>query len=138
MEGNPYDFSFSGLKTYIVNLLHHAEQVGETLNTDDLSAALQKAIADTVTEKTIAAAKALGYKTIALSGGVSANSCLRAKVEDLAQRKHCALCLPKMAYCTDNAAMIASEGYYAFISGVRDNLDMNAYPSLELGGVYGN
>ena len=85
MDGNPYDFSFSGLKTYIVNLLHHAEQVGEQLNCDDLAAALQHDIAETVTEKTIAAAKELGYTSIALSGGVSANSGVRNALERACQ-----------------------------------------------------
>ena len=132
------DFSFSGIKTAALNMINQVRMSGEDVNINDFAASYQDAICSILCDRLEKAVKQTGMKKICLAGGVSANSCLRAKVEDLAQRKHCALCLPKMAYCTDNAAMIASEGYYAFISGVRDNLDMNAYPSLELGGVYGN
>lgn len=134
MDGNPYDFSFSGLKTYIVNLLHHADQCGETVNTDDLSAALQKAIADTVTEKTIAAAKALGYTNIALSGGVSANSGVRSTLEDACKKNGYTLCMPPIALCGDNAAMIAAQGYYNYLAGITADETLNAVASKELRG----
>ena len=134
MDGNPYDFSFSGLKTYIVNLLHHADQCGETVNTDDLSAALQKAIADTVTEKTIAAAKSLGYTNIALSGGVSANSGVRNTLEDACKKNGYTLCMPPIALCGDNATMIAAQGYYNYLAGITADETLNAVASKELRG----
>ena len=134
MDGNPYDFSFSGLKTYIVNMLHHAEQVGETVNTDDLSAALQKAIADTVTEKTIAAAKELGYTNIALSGGVSANSGVRNTLAAACEKNGFTLCMPPLTLCGDNAAMIAAQGYYNYLAGITADETLNAVASKELRG----
>ena len=134
MDGNPYDFSFSGLKTYIVNFLHHAEQVGETVNTDDLSAALQKAIADTVTEKTIAAAKELGYTNIALSGGVSANSGVRETLAAACEKNGFTLCMPPLALCGDNAAMIAAQGYFNYLAGITADETLNAVASKELRG----
>lgn len=134
MDGNPYDFSFSGLKTYIVNLLHHAEQCGETVCKDDLSAALQKAIADTVTEKTIAAAQALGYKQIALSGGVSANSGVRNTLTAACEKHGFTLCMPPVALCGDNAAMIAAQGYYNYLAGITADETLNAVASKELRG----
>ncbi len=134
MDGNPYDFSFSGLKTYIVNMLHHAEQVGETVNTDDLSAALQKAIAATVTEKTIAAAKELGYTNIALSGGVSANSGVRNTLAAACEKNGFTLCMPPLALCGDNAAMIAAQGYYNYLAGITADETLNAVASKELRG----
>lgn len=134
MDGNPYDFSFSGLKTYIVNMLHHAEQVGEAVNTDDLSAALQKAIADTVTEKTIAAAKELGYTNIALSGGVSANSGVRNTLAAACEKNGFTLCMPPLALCGDNAAMIAAQGYYNYLAGITADETLNAVASKELRG----
>ena len=134
MDGNPYDFSFSGLKTYIVNFLHHAEQVGETVNTDNLSAALQKAIADTVTEKTIAAAKELGYTNIALSGGVSANSGVRETLAAACEKNGFTLYMPPLALCGDNAAMIAAQGYYNYLAGITADETLNAVASKDLRG----
>ncbi|MBP0967517.1 MAG: tRNA (adenosine(37)-N6)-threonylcarbamoyltransferase complex transferase subunit TsaD [Oscillospiraceae bacterium] len=134
MEGNPYDFSFSGLKTYIVNLLHHAEQVGEQINHDDLAAALQRDIAQTVTEKTITAATELGYTTIALSGGVSANSGVRSMLENACRQHGFTLCMPPLSLCGDNAAMIAAQGYYNYLAGITADESLNAMASKELRG----
>lgn len=137
LEGNPYDFSFSGLKTYIVNLLHHAEQVGETVNKDDLAAALQQAIAQDVTDKTIAAAEALGYRTIALSGGVSANSGVRNTLAAACTQHGFQLYMPPVALCGDNAAMIAAQGYYNYLAGIMADETLNAVASKELRGPIG-
>ena len=134
MDGNPFDFSFSGLKTYIVNLLHHAEQLHETVHTDDLAAALQKDIADTLTEKTISAAKALGYKTIGLSGGVSANSGVRETLESACKQNGMTLYMPPVSLCGDNAAMIAAQGYYNYQAGITADESLNALASKELRG----
>ncbi len=134
MEGSPYDFSFSGLKTYIVNLLHHAEQVGEQVNTDDLSAALQQAIAADVTKKTIAAAKEFGYQTIALSGGVSANSGVRNMLSEACRKNGFRFYMPPVALCGDNAAMIAAQGYFNLAAGITADESLNAVASKELRG----
>lgn len=134
MDGNPYDFSFSGLKTYVVNLLHHAEQVHESVNTDDLAASLQKDIADTLTEKTIAAAKALGYTQIGLSGGVSANSGVRSALEQACRENGFTLYMPPIVLCGDNAAMIAAQGYYNYLAGITADESLNAMASKELRG----
>ncbi|MCQ2416915.1 MAG: tRNA (adenosine(37)-N6)-threonylcarbamoyltransferase complex transferase subunit TsaD [Oscillospiraceae bacterium] len=134
MEGNPYDFSFSGLKTYIVNLLHHAEQCHDTVNTNDLAAALQREIAVTVAEKTIAAAKEFGYQKIALSGGVSANSGVRSTLEAACAKNGFQLYMPPIALCGDNAAMIAAQGYYNYLAGITADESLNAAASKELRG----
>lgn len=132
------DFSFSGIKTAALNTINQVRMSGEDVNINDFAASYQDAICSILCDRLEKAVKQTGMKKVCLAGGVSANSCLRQKVEELSKRKHCSLCLPKMAYCTDNAAMIASAGYYSFREGIRDTLDMNAYPSLELGGAYGN
>ncbi|MBR5370888.1 MAG: tRNA (adenosine(37)-N6)-threonylcarbamoyltransferase complex transferase subunit TsaD [Oscillospiraceae bacterium] len=134
MDGNPYDFSFSGLKTYIVNLLHNTAQKGETLNTDDLAAALQHEIACTLTDKAVAAAKELGYKVIALSGGVSANSGVRSTLAAACEQNGITLYQPPIALCGDNAAMIASQGYYNYLAGITADESLNALASKELRG----
>ncbi len=132
------DFSFSGIKTSALNTINQVRQSGGEVNINDFAASYQDAICSILCDRLDQAIKLTGMKKICLAGGVSANSCLRQKVEKLAAKRKCSLCLPKMAYCTDNAAMIASAGYYDFRRGVRDGMDMNAYPSLELGGEYGN
>ena len=132
------DFSFSGIKTAALNTINQVRQSGREVNINDFAASYQDAICSILCDRLDQAIKLTGMKKICLAGGVSANSCLRMKVEKLAAKRKCSLCLPKMAYCTDNAAMIASAGYYDFRRGVRDGMDMNAYPSLELGGEYGN
>lgn len=134
MEGNPYDFSFSGLKTYVVNYLHHAEQIGKDVNTDDLAAALQHDIAHTLTEKAIAAAEELGYKVIALSGGVSANSGVRSTLQAACDKHGITLYKPPLALCGDNAAMIAAQGYYNYLAGITADETLNAMASKELRG----
>ncbi len=134
MDGNPYDFSFSGLKTYVVNYLHNAGQRGEPVNTDDLAAALQQEIARTVTDKTIAAAKALGYHTVALSGGVSANSGVRNALSAACEQNGFAFYMPPAALCGDNAAMIAAQGYYNYLAGITADESLNAVASKELRG----
>ena len=138
MEGNPYDFSFSGLKTYVVNLLHHAEQCHETVNTDDLAAALQHEIAAVLTEKTIAAAQELGYTKIALSGGVSANTGVRSALEAACKAHGFTLYMPPLSLCGDNAAMISAQGYYNYLAGITADESLNAVASKELRGESGS
>ncbi len=134
MDGSPYDFSFSGLKTAVINMLHHAEQVGDTIRYNDLAASLQENIASVLTEKAIAAAKEYGYKTIALSGGVSANSGVRKKLSQACEKEGITLYMPTIELCGDNAAMIASQAYYNYLAGITADESLNAMASKELHG----
>lgn len=126
------DFSFSGIKTAALNVLHQMDMKGETVSVPDFAASYQSAICHILTSRLDETMKQTGIHSICLAGGVSANSVLRSYVEELAHIRKATLCLPKMAYCTDNAAMIASAGYFDYQNGVRDDLSMNAYPSLSL------
>lgn len=134
MDGNPYDFSFSGLKTYVINLLHHAAQCHETVQKQDLAASLQAHIASVLTKKTIEAAKEFDYRTIAISGGVSANSGVRALLAEACLQEGITFYQPPIALCGDNAAMIASQGYYNYLAGITADERLNAMASKELHG----
>lgn len=122
------DFSFSGIKTAIINL-HHKEP---NINKADLCASFEKYVTDILIENTIKAAEKLKINNIALAGGVSANSYIRSKFIEL-ENKGYKIYYPEPILCTDNAAMIASAGYYRFMSGVKSGLDLNAVPNLKIG-----
>lgn len=124
-EGESFDFSFSGIKTAVVNILHNAEQKGETVSKADLAASFQRAVTDALTQKSVRAAKEYGMKTLALAGGVSANGCLREKLEKACKKAGLAFCRPDMKYCTDNAAMIACQGHYELMAGRLSSLDLD-------------
>ncbi len=126
------DFSFSGLKTSALNLLNGLKQKGEEIDLKDFAASYQNAIAETLLKNTMTAVKQTGIKKLCLAGGVSANSFLRDVFAKEAKKKGVKLYYPELKYCTDNAAMIASCGYYEYINGKRDTLDLNAYPSLQM------
>ena len=126
------DFSFSGIKTAVVNLLHNAEQKGETLNPADIAASFQRAVCDALTMKSVHAAKAHGMDTLALAGGVSANKALRGALEAECQRQGIRFCCPDFRFCTDNAAMIACAGHYDLMAGQLSGLELNAVPNLML------
>lgn len=126
VTGSAYDFSFSGLKTAVINLLHNARQKGETVNTDDLAACFQATVADALVSRLMAAAQALNYKTIVAAGGVLANSGLRAELERACKTGGCKLYLPPLSLCGDNAAMIGAQGYYEFMAGHTADLSLNA------------
>lgn len=132
VNGSVYDFSFSGLKTAVINMAHNAEQKGETLHRDNMAASFQKTVAEILTEKTILAAKDLGYKTIALAGGVSANSGVRQKLSEECGKNGFSLYMPPLSLCGDNAAMIACQGYYDFLAGKRADESLNAIATLSL------
>lgn len=132
VAGSEFDFSFSGLKTNVVNLVHNAQQKGNEINVNNLAASVQKTIAEILTEKTINAAKALGYSTIAVAGGVSANSGVRSAMEKACQGNGIKLYLPKLNLCGDNGAMIGCQGYYNFINGITADVDLNAVATLSL------
>jgi len=132
MDKNSLDFSFSGVKTAVINYLHKAEQKGEEINKADVAASFQNAVTDALCEHTIEGALRVGAKTVALAGGVAANSDLRSKMEKMCQKHSIGVIYPPPVLCTDNAAMIASIGYYLYKDGVRAGLDLNAVPGLPL------
>ena len=129
---NAYDFSFSGLKTAVVNLLHNASQKGTPVCTEDLAASVQATIAEVLTEHTMRAAREHGYTTIAVAGGVSANSGVRASLQKACEKRGYTLYMPPLSLCGDNGAMIACAGSYAFEAGIRADSSLNASATMEL------
>ena len=127
-----YDFSFSGLKTFAVNLVHNASQKGETVKAEDLGASFIKAVTDLLVSHTMEAAKDTSSKTIVLAGGVSANSRLRRVMQEQCDKMGIKLFMPELKYCGDNAAMIASQGYYEYLDGKRADLTLNAVASMPI------
>ncbi len=129
---NPYDMSFSGLKTAVVNIAHHAEQTGQPLDKPGLAASLCRAVSETLVGRTMAAARALGYKNVAVAGGVAANSRIRADFEAACAREGRRLFVPPLRLCGDNAAMIGAQGYYEYLAGRTAGPDLNAYATMDL------
>ena len=127
-----YDFSFSGVKTAVINYLHKMEQKGETVAKADLAASFQRAVVETLTEHTRLAAKEKGCQTVALAGGVSANGALRRSFDQMAKEEGMSLYYPPLILCTDNAAMIGCAGYYLYEKGVFADSRLNAVPNLKL------
>jgi len=127
------DFSFSGVKTAVMNYIHKAEQKGETVIKEDVAACFQEAVTDVLVNNTIKAAKLKKSLTICLAGGVAANSRLREKMSAEANKNNIKTLFPPLILCTDNAAMICAAGYYEYIKGIRASLKLNANPSLKLG-----
>ena len=127
VAGSELDCSFSGLKTAVINMVHHAEQVGEEIDRTSMAASLQHTVAQILTEKTELAAQQTGYTTIAMAGGVSANSGLRAAMEAMCKKHGYTLYMPPLSLCGDNAAMIACQGSYNFLAGIRADLTLNAF-----------
>ena len=126
VEGAPLDFSFSGLKTAVLNLLNNARQKGEEISVPDLCASYRKAVVSCLTENFFRAAQETGVSTLAAAGGVSANRLLRRELTRLAEERGLQLFLPDKSLCGDNAAMIASQGYYEFLAGNTAGMDLNA------------
>lgn len=132
VDGSPYDMSFSGLKTAVVNLVHNAQQKGEELDRASLAASFTRAVSDSLVPRAMAAARELGYKNIAVAGGVAANSRIRADFQAAAEREGCRLFIPPLRLCGDNGAMIGAQGYYEYMAGTRAGSELNAYASMEL------
>ncbi len=135
VEGAPLDFSFSGLKTAVINLLHNARQKGQEIKIPDLCASYRKAVVECLIENFSKAVQETGARQLAAAGGVSANRLLRRKLEGLSRETRRELFLPQLSLCGDNAAMIASQGYYEFLAGNTAGMDLNACAqrSIDLG-----
>ena len=129
---NPYDMSFSGLKTAVINVAHHAEQTGEELDKAGLAASLCRAVSESLVGRTMDAAAELGYDRIAVAGGVAANSRVRADFTEACRAAGKKLFIPPLKLCGDNAAMIGSQGYYEFLAGHTADSSLNAYATMEL------
>ena len=132
LEKGSYDFSFSGLKTAVLNYAHNEEQKGNEINRADLAASFQEAVVDVLVEKSLNLLEETGYKQFAISGGVAANSRLRERFTEELAKRDIKFYHPDIILCTDNAAMIAMAGYLDYKDGVRDNTYMKVYPNLDL------
>jgi N6-L-threonylcarbamoyladenine synthase len=132
IEGKPYDMSFSGLKTAVINLVHNAEQKGEEIDRSSLAASFTKAVSDSLVPRTMMAARELGYKNIAVAGGVAANSRIRADFHSAAEKAGCRLFIPPLKLCGDNGAMVGAQAYYEYLAGNTAGSDLNAYATMDL------
>ena len=136
IDDNPYDMSFSGLKTAVINLIHHAEQKGETIDKKALAASFTRAVSDSLVPRAIMAAEELGYQELVIAGGVAANSVIRRDFTEAAERKGLKLYIPPLRLCGDNAAMIGSQAYFEYIAGHTAGSDLNAYASMDINGFF--
>ena len=130
--GGEYDFSYSGLKTAVINYVHTEEQKGREVNKADVANSFQHSAIDVLIEKALKAVKKTGYNTIAVSGGVGANGYLREALQNAIKGKNIKLVLPEKRYCTDNGAMIGAEGYLQYLKGNFADLTLNAKAVLPL------
>ena len=130
---NEYDFSFSGLKSAVLNYINGAQMKGETICEADIAASFQKAVIDVLVEHAMHAVQEYGLNKFAIAGGVASNSSLRQAMKEACEKRGIAFYHPSPVYCTDNAAMIGVAGYYEFKKGVRSGYDLNAVPNLKLG-----
>ncbi len=132
VDGSPYDFSFSGLKTSVINTIHNAKQKNGEINIPDLGASFMKAVVGCLCRNTEKAMLDNNQTTLVLAGGVSANSVLRRDMEELCKKHGWKLYLPELSLCGDNAAMVGSQGYYELLSGNTAGLELNAYAGMEI------
>ena len=130
---NPYDFSFSGLKSTGLNYINHAKMTGEEICVPDLAASFQNAVVESLVSRAIMAAKEYGYDKLAIAGGVASNSALREGMKAACEKEGIRFYHPSPIYCTDNAAMIGAAAYYEYQKGARSGWDLNAVPNLKLG-----
>lgn len=132
VQGAELDMSFSGLKTAALNLIHNAQQRDEMLNLPDFAASFCKTVSDSLVPRTVKAAAMRGRDVVAVAGGVAANSRIRADLTTACQKAGLTLCLPDLALCGDNAAMIGCQGYYEYLAGKTAALDLNAYATRDI------
>ena len=133
VEGSRYDFSFSGLKSAVLNYMNHARMAGTKVNEADIAASFQKAVVGVLTDHAMDFVREKGYKELAVAGGVASNSCLRETLKKACEKEGVRFYAPSPILCTDNAAMIGCAGYYEYIAGTRSSWDLNAVPNLKLG-----
>lgn len=133
VEGAPYDFSFSGVKSAVLNYINGCKMKGIEYSQADIAASFQEAVTDVLTDHTMLAAENFGINKIAIAGGVACNQGLRTKMGERCEEKGYSLYYPEPIFCTDNAAMIGAAGYYEYKKGRRDGWDLNAVPGLKLG-----
>ena len=129
---NPYDMSFSGLKTATLNLIHHAQQVGEEIDVNSLCASFCATVSDTLIPRVALAAEQTGVKKLAVAGGVAANSRVRGDLQKLAEKMGLELYMPPLSLCGDNAAMIGSQAYYEYCAGNMADMHLNAYATKSI------
>ena len=132
VDGSEYDFSFSGLKTAVVNIIHNAAQKGEQVSVPDLGASCIETVADCLVSNTVKAAENFGFSKIALAGGVSANSRLRARMSKECEKRGWELYMPELKLCGDNAAMVGAQGFYELKSGNIAGLELNAFATMPI------
>lgn len=133
VEGAPYDFSFSGLKSAVLNYINHARMMGEEIDVPDLAASFQHSVVDSLVSRTILAAREFGYGKVAIAGGVASNTALRSAMAEACKKEGIRFYHPSPVYCTDNAAMIGVAAYYEYLKGNISGWDLNAVPNLKLG-----
>ena len=135
VEGAPLDFSFSGLKTAVINTLHNAKQKGQDINTADLAASYRKAVVDCLVRNVMRAAEETGHKKLVIAGGVSANSLLRRRLQEECKKTGRTLYMPHLSLCGDNAAMVGAQAYYEYLAGNTAGMELNACAqrSIDLG-----
>ena len=129
---NPYNMSFSGLKTATLNLIHHAEQVGEELDVNSLCAAFTAAVSETLVPRVVRALEETGYKKVAVAGGVAANSRIRHDILEAAKKLGAEVYMPPLKLCGDNGAMIGSQAYYEYLAGNVADMSLNAYATKSI------
>ena len=132
VDDSPLDFSFSGLKTNVINLVHNATQKGEELNPADVGASFINGVVNCLADNTVKAMEMYDEKTLVLAGGVSANSVLRSRMESLAKEKNWDLYLPDLSLCGDNGAMVGAQGYFEYVNGTTANMDLNGKATADI------
>lgn len=133
IDGAPYDFSFSGVKSAVLNYLNHHKMQGKEIEKADLAASFQQSVVSVLTDHTMGAAEEFHMNRVAVAGGVAANQCLRKAMKEACEKRGLTLYYPSPVYCTDNAAMIGVAAYYEYRNGTRHGWDLNAVPNLKLG-----
>jgi len=133
VDDAPYDFSFSGIKSAVLNYINSANMQGKEINRADVAASFQRAVVDALVSRAVKLAKECGMDKLAIAGGVASNSALRAAVQEECAKNNIRFYSPSPVLCTDNAAMIGAAAYYEYIKGVRHGYDLNAVPNLKLG-----
>ena len=128
-----YDFSFSGMKSAVLNYINQANMRDEPICVPDLAASFQNAVVEVLVSSTVAAAREYGYNRVAMAGGVASNTALRAGMKNACEKAGLTLYYPSPILCTDNAAMIGAAAYFEYRKGVRAGWDLNAVPGLKLG-----